>query len=129
MTDPIADMLSRIRNATLSRKERVAMPTSRLKEEIARVLKEEGYIQDYTVSEDSFKELSVTLRYTPSRIPVIHAIKRVSKPGGRMYVDRASIPIVQQNMGIAILSTSRGVMSNREAREKRVGGEVLCYVS
>ncbi|MEK7122946.1 MAG: 30S ribosomal protein S8 [Patescibacteria group bacterium] len=129
MTDPIADMLSRIRNATTVRKERVVMPTSRLKEEIARVLKEEGYIQDYAVSEGPMKELSVLLRYTPSRIPVIHTIKRVSKPGGRMYVDRASIPVVQQNMGIAILSTSRGVMSNHAAREKGVGGEVLCYVS
>ena len=129
MTDPIADMLSRIRNATLVSKERVAMPTSRMKEEIARVLKEEGYIHDFSVSEGPRRELEIVLRYTPSRIPIIHSIRRASKPGGRLYVDRASIPVVQQNMGVAILSTSRGVMSNHAAREQGVGGEVLCYIS
>lgn len=129
MTDPIADMLSRIRNASLVSKEQVAMPVSRLKGDIARVLKDEGYIQDFTVTEGPRSELVIHLQYTRNRIPAIHSVKRVSKPGGRTYVNTESIPIVQQNMGIAILSTSKGVMSNRQARQQRVGGEVLCYVS
>lgn len=129
MTDPIADMLSRIRNATAVRKERVSMPLSRIKVEIARVLKNEGYIQDFAVGEGTRPELEIHLHYTQDRIPAIHILKRVSKPGGRMYVRTESIPIVQQNMGIAILSTSKGVMSNREAHKQRIGGEVLCYVS
>lgn len=105
------------------------MPTSRMKAAIARVLKDEGYIHDFTVTDGPRAELVVRLRYTASRIPAIHSLRRVSKPGGRTYVNVETIPTVQQNMGIAILSTSQGVMSNREAREKRVGGEVLCYVS
>lgn len=129
MTDPIADMLSRIRNATQVRKERVSMPSSRIKTEIARVLKNEGYIQDFAIGEGTRPELEIHLHYTKDRIPAIHMLKRVSKPGGRMYVRTESIPIVQQNMGIAILSTSKGVMSNREAHKQRIGGEVLCYVS
>lgn len=105
------------------------MPSSRMKVEIARVLKEEGYIYDFSVSDGSRPELSLTLQYTAHNIPAIHSLKRVSKPGVRMYVNTDTIPVVQQNMGIAILSTSKGVMSNRVAREQRVGGEVLCYVS
>lgn len=129
MTDPIADMLSRIRNATLVHKEGVSMPSSRMKAAIARVLKDEGYIQDFSVTVPPRAELMIRLRYTSNRIPAIHSLRRVSKPGVRAYVNAQTIPTVQQNMGIAILSTSHGVMSNREAREKRVGGEVLCYVS
>ena len=129
MTDPIADMLSRIRNASRVKKARVSMPPSRIKAAIAAVLKNEGYIEDTMVTEGPRSELVITLRYTSKALPAIHSLKRVSKPGGRKYVNTAEIPVVQQNMGIAILSTSRGVMSNREAREKRVGGEVLCYVT
>ena len=129
MTDPIADMMSRIRNATLVHKERVAMPTSRLKVAVAAVLKEEGYIEDYSVTQAPKGELSLTLRYTANRIPAIHSLKRVSKPGNRMYADTTSLPVVQQNMGIAILSTSKGVMSNRAARAQRIGGEILMFVS
>lgn len=122
-------MLSRIRNATAVRKEWVSMPASRIKAEVARVLKDEGYIQDFAVSEETRPSLEIRLRYTKERVPAIHMLKRVSKPGGRMYVNSESIPVVQQNMGIAILSTSKGVMSNREARKQRVGGEVLAYIS
>lgn len=129
MTDPIADMLSRIRNATRVRKERVSMPTSRLKTEIARVLKEEGYIRDVAITEGGRPELVLTLQYTDTNISAIHSLRRVSKPGSRTYVNAENIPVVQQNRGIAILSTSKGVMSNRIAREQRVGGEVLCTIS
>ncbi len=129
MTDPIADMLSRIRNASRVKKERVSMPSSRMKVEIARVLKEEAYIKDYTVLPGVPSELTLVLEYTRDNIPAIHSLKRISKPGSRSYAQVEELPVVLQNMGIAILSTSRGVMTNRQAKKSRVGGEVLCYVS
>lgn len=129
MTDPIADMISRVRNASIVHKERVTMPSSRLKAAIAGVLKEEGYIEDYSVTDGARGELSITLRYTANRIPAIHSLRRMSKPGSRSYANTESLPVVQQNMGIAILSTSKGVMSNRAARHIRIGGEVLMFVS
>lgn len=130
MTDPIADMLSRIRNATRVRKERVAMPSSRLKKEIAQVLKDEGYIRNFTITPGTPREeLALDLSYTSDRISAISLIKRVSKPGCRMYVKVDTMPVVAQHAGIAILSTSHGVMSNRKAKKMRLGGEVICYVS
>ncbi len=130
MTDPIADMLSRIRNASRVRKERVAMPLSRLKKEVAQVLKNEGYIRDFQITEASpCSELAIDLQYTANRIPAINVLKRVSKPGCRIYVKADSMPVVLQHMGIAILSTSKGVMSNKQAKKMRLGGEVLCTIS
>lgn len=129
MTDPIADMLSRIRNASRVHKERVSMPSSRMKQEIARVLKEEGYIQDYSVVPGVPAELTITLHYTSDRIPAIQVLQRVSKPGCRIYAKTDNLPVILQNTGMAILSTSKGVMSNRQARRNKLGGEVLCSVS
>lgn len=130
MTDPIADMLSRIRNAARVRKERVAMPTSRIKKEIAQVLKNEGYIRDFKITDASPRpELSLDLQYTTDRISAITILKRASKPGCRMYVKADAMPVVLQHMGIAIISTSKGVMSNKQAKKLRLGGEVLCYIS
>ena len=130
MTDPIADMLSRIRNASRVHKEHVAMPLSRLKKEIAQVLKEEGYIRDFHIVEGSpCSELAIDLQYTTDRVPAINVLKRVSKPGCRSYVKADAMPVVLQHMGIAILSTSKGVMSNRKAKKLRLGGEVMCYIS
>lgn len=129
MTDPIADMLSRIRNASRVHKERVSMPSSRMKQEIARVLKEEGYILDYSVVPGVPAELTLVLNYTQDRIPAIQTLQRVSKPGCRIYAKTDKIPVILQNMGVAILSTSKGVMTNRQARRSKLGGEVLCSVS
>ncbi len=129
MTDPIADMLSRIRNASRVHKERVSMPSSRMKQEIARVLKEEGYIKDYSVVPGVPAELTITLHYTGDRIPAIQTVQRVSKPGSRIYAKTDALPVVLGNMGIAIVSTSKGVMTNRQARHNKLGGEVLCSVS
>lgn len=130
MTDPIADMLSRIRNAARVRKERVVMPSSRLKREIAQVLKNEGYIRDFQVIEGSpCSELTIDLQYTTDRISAISVLKRVSKPGCRIYVKADNLPVVLQHMGIAVLSTSKGVMSNRQAKKLRLGGEVLMHIS
>jgi len=129
MTDPIADMLSRIRNASRVHKERVSMPSSRMKQEIARVLKEEGYIKDYSIVPGVPAELTVSLHYTSDRIPAIQTLQRVSKPGCRIYAKTDSLPVILQNMGMAIISTSKGVMSNRQARRSKLGGEVLCSVS
>ncbi len=129
MTDPIADMLTRIRNAHAVSKASVSMPFSRLKKEIARVLKNEGYISDFAVvQEGGFDVLKVQLRYI-GKIPAIRSLKRVSKPGCRIYAASGDLPSVLNNVGIAIVSTSRGVMTNKQARIDRVGGEVLCEVS
>jgi small subunit ribosomal protein S8 len=130
MTDPIADMLSRIRNAARVGKERVTMPSSRLKHEIAKVLKDEGYVRDFHLVEQAPRaELVIELQYTSDRIPAITLLKRVSKPGCRTYVKADTMPVVRQHMGIAILSTSHGVMSNKQAKKMRLGGEVLMFVS
>jgi small subunit ribosomal protein S8 len=129
MTDPIADMLTRIRNACQSKHRRVDMPMSRMKTEIARILKESNFIQDYsTVESDGGKRLlRVKLKYAGDQ-PVIRELKRMSSPGLRHYVDVQSIPRVRNGLGIAILSTSKGLMSDREARQSRTGGELLAVV-
>jgi small subunit ribosomal protein S8 len=129
MTDPIADMLTRIRNASMARHERAEMPHSRLKEHVAGVLKAEGYLDDVRVSEGAEpKTLTVVLRYGRDRQSAIDGIRRVSSPGRRVYVRHDRIDRVCSGMGISILSTSRGVMTDREARRQRVGGELLCEV-
>jgi small subunit ribosomal protein S8 len=129
MTDPIADMLVRIRNAQLVGHTEVAMPASKLKASIAQVLKQEGYIEDFAVRENGAKaELRIGLKYYAGR-PVIERLERVSKPGLRVYKGRDDIPRVMNGLGVAILSTSRGVMTDRKARADGVGGEVLCIVA
>ncbi len=129
VTDPIADMLTRVRNASSARHEQVEMPASKLKVEIARILQEEGYIRSYRVgSEGKQGSLRVVLKYTPSGEPVISALRRVSKPGARKYVSKDSLPRVLSGLGMAILTTSKGVMTDRKARQLGVGGEVICYV-
>ena len=129
MTDPIADMLVRIRNAQLVGHAEVSMPASKLKASIAQVLKQEGYIEDFAVREDGAKaELRIGLKYYAGR-PVIERLERVSKPGLRVYKRRDDIPRVMNGLGVAILSTSRGVMTDRKARADGVGGEVLCIVA
>jgi small subunit ribosomal protein S8 len=129
MTDPISDMLTRIRNGQKARKVSVSMPASKAKEAVARVLKEEGYIADYTVAGDgATKELSVELKYFEGA-PVIERIQRASRPGLRIYRGKEDLPQVLGGLGVAIVSTSAGVMSDREARKKGIGGEVICIVS
>jgi small subunit ribosomal protein S8 len=129
MTDPIADMLTRIRNASLARHDRADMPHSRLKEHVAGVMKAEGYLDDVRVSEGELqKTLTVVLRYGRDKQAVIDGVKRVSTPGRRVYVRHDRIGKVCSGMGISILSTSRGVMTDREARKQRVGGELLCEI-
>lgn len=130
-SDPIADMLTRIRNSLMSAQPEVKIPRSNIKVEIARILKEEGYIEDYSVDEAFPPTITVKLKYygpRRSRIPVITSIDRVSKPGRRIYVAKDEIPWVLSGMGIAILTTSQGVMTDQQARRKGVGGEVLCFV-
>ena len=129
MTDPIADMLSRIRNGSLARHDRVEMPHSRLKEHVAGVMKSEGYIDDVRVSEgEEPKMLMLVMRYGRDRQAAIDGLRRVSTPGRRVYVRHDRIDRVCSGMGISILSTSRGVMTDREARKQRVGGELLCEI-
>ena len=129
MSDPIADMLTRIRNAQIVEKPAVAMPSSKLKIAIAQVLKDEGYIEDYRVrSEGGKSELEIGLKYYAGR-PVIERIERVSRPGLRVYRGRDSMPQVMNGLGVAIVTTPRGVMTDRKARQTGVGGEVLCYVA
>jgi small subunit ribosomal protein S8 len=131
LTDPVADMLARIRNANKALHERVEMPSSRLKAEIARILKEEGYIQDYRVEhvEDTpYDTLVIELKYGRSRERVISDLKRVSKPGRRVYARKDRLPRVLGGMGTAILSTSNGLITSRAAEEQGVGGEVVCFV-
>ncbi len=129
MTDPIADMLTRIRNGALARHETVTMPHSKLKEHVAGVLKSAGYLDDARVSEeDGPKVLVLVLRYGRDKTSAIDGLRRVSTPGRRVYVRHDRIARVCSGMGISILSTSRGVMTDREARKQRVGGELLCEV-
>ncbi|HEY7017139.1 MAG TPA: 30S ribosomal protein S8 [Gaiellaceae bacterium] len=130
-TDPIADMLTRIRNANQALHERAEMPTSRLKSEIARILKEEGYIQDFRVEHEDdtpYDTLVIELKYGRSRERVITDLKRVSKPGRRVYARKDRLPRVLGGMGTAILSTSNGLITSRAAEEQGVGGEVVCFV-
>jgi small subunit ribosomal protein S8 len=130
MSDPIADMLTRIRNAQMAEKAVVAMPASKLKTAIAAVLKEEGYVEDYAVKAQAGNKatLEIALKYYAGR-PVIERIDRVSKPGLRIYKGSEDIPKVMNGLGIAIVSTPKGVMTDRKARATRVGGEVLCVVA
>jgi small subunit ribosomal protein S8 len=129
ITDPIADMLTRIRNANAAGHDQVSIPASKMKVEIARILKREGFIQDYRLVEDDPRGfLRVTLRYGPRKERVLLGIRRVSRPGLRIYTRRREVPRVRGGLGLAILSTSRGIMTDREARQAGVGGEVLCYV-
>ena len=129
MTDPIADMLTRIRNAALARHDRTDMPHSHLKEHIARVLKGEGFIDDVRVSEaEGPRMLTLVLRYGRDRQSAIDGLRRISSPGRRVYVRHDRIPRVRSGMGVSILSTSRGVMTDKDARKNKVGGELLCEV-
>jgi small subunit ribosomal protein S8 len=129
LTDPIADMLARIRNANKALHDTVEMPTSRAKVEIARLLKEEGYVRDFRVEDgESFKTLVIELKYGRNRERIITDLKRISKPGRRVYARKDRLPRVLGGMGTAILSTSSGVMTSRTAEQKGVGGEVICFV-
>ncbi|SFH46612.1 SSU ribosomal protein S8P [Nitrosospira sp. Nsp14] len=129
MSDPIADMLTRIRNAQLSEKTSVAMPASKLKAAIAQVLKDEGYVEDFVVHQSNGKPvLDISLKYYAGR-PVIEKIERVSRPGLRIYKASDKLPNVMNGLGVAIVSTSKGVMTERKARASGVGGEVLCIVA
>ncbi|NIS62255.1 MAG: 30S ribosomal protein S8 [Proteobacteria bacterium] len=129
MTDPLADMLTRIRNASSARHDKVDIPASRLKEAIAKILKEEGYIKNYKVIVDERKHttLRIFLKYDPDRRGIIN-LKRVSKPSRRVYVGKDEIPSVLKGLGISILSTPKGILTDKEARRVNVGGEVLCYI-
>ncbi len=128
MTDPIADMLSRIRNAALARHDRTDIPHSKLKVHIAEILKQEGYISDYRADEALHGQLTVFLKYGRDRVSAISGIRRKSRPGRRVYVAHTNIPKVHNGLGISILSTSHGVMTDRSARDKRLGGELVCEV-
>ena len=127
MTDPVSDMLTRIRNAALARHERTLIPASQLKKHIAEILKSEGFIADVRQEEDP-RSLTIVLKYGRDRTSAIDGIRRISRPGRRVYVRHDHIPRVLSGMGVAILSTSRGVMSDKEARRQKVGGELLCEV-
>ena len=128
MTDPISDMLTRIRNGQAARKTSVTMPTSKMKVAVAKVLKDEGYIADYSVSSENKATLTVTLKYFEGKA-VIESLKRVSRPGLRIYKQTDELPKVNGGLGVAIISTSRGLMTDRAARKAGHGGEVLCYVA
>ena len=128
MTDPIADMLTRIRNGVQARHEVVEVPANKEKIEIAKILKEEAFITDYNVEGDVKKTINVTLKYGPNNEKVINGIRRVSKPGLRAYAKVDEVPRVLNGLGIAIISTSHGLMTDKEARAKHVGGEVIAYV-
>ena len=131
MTDPIADMLTRIRNANVAMHDTVRMPSSKLKESLASVLVKEGYIAGFEVTTDASRPgrvLEVRMKYSPERRRTISGIRRISKPGLRVYTAADKLPRVLGGLGVAVLSTSQGLMTDREARRRRVGGEVLCYV-
>ena len=131
MTDPVADMLTRIRNANVAMHDEVRMPTSKIKEAIAELLVKEGYIGGVEIADNPdrpYKSLVIELKYSPDRERVLSGVKRVSKPGLRVYSKSSDIPRVLGGLGIAVLSTSHGLMTDREARKRKVGGEVLCYV-
>lgn len=129
ITDPIADMLTRIRNANMVSHASVEMPSSKLKVQLAKLLKEEGFITDYTEKEvGKFKVLEITLKYDAKNKPVISKLERISKPGLRSYSKAKTLPKVLGGMGIAIVSTSKGLLTDRKARKENIGGEVLCYI-
>ena len=129
VTDPIADMLTRIRNANAMKYKQVSMPTSKVKSEIARILKDEGFIEDYKLeTNNKEKTLVLTLKYTNKKERVITGLKRISKPGLRVYTKSDDVPKVLNGFGIAIISTSKGIMADKEARKESLGGEVLAYI-
>ncbi|MBA4371477.1 MAG: 30S ribosomal protein S8 [Thermodesulfovibrio sp.] len=129
LTDPIADMLTRIRNAAMIKAEKVDVPASRLKLEIAKILKEEGFIRAYKILKDKKQGiLRITLKYTVDNAPIISGIKRISKPGRRVYAGKDEIPSVMGGVGVSILSTSRGIFVDKTCKREKVGGEILCYV-
>jgi len=129
MTDPVADMLTRIRNANLALHERVAMPASKLKEEIAKILASEGYIVGYEVkASGTRKTLDIELKYTSDRARVIEGLKRISTPGRRIYAGADALPRVNGGLGVVVVSTSQGLLPDREARRRRLGGEIVCEV-
>lgn len=129
LTDPVSDMLTRIRNANMALHEQVSMPSSKLKEEIARILASEGYIDGYEVkASGTHKTLEVKLRYASNRRRVIEGLRRVSRPGKRVYTAATDLPRVNGGLGVAVVSTSQGLLPDREARRRRLGGEVLCEV-
>ena len=129
VTDTIADMLTRIRNANQMRYQEVSVPASNIKKEIARILKEEGFIKDYKVEDDSTQgTIVLTLKYTDKKERVINGLKRISKPGLRVSVEKDEVPKVLNGLGIAIISTSKGIMTDKEARKENIGGEVLAYI-
>jgi small subunit ribosomal protein S8 len=128
MTDPIADMLTRLRNATTAGKDDVVMPSSKLKEQIALILEREGYVEGVKVEGDVKRTLTMVLKYGPQREKTISGVKRVSKPGRRVYAANGKVPRVQGGLGLAIISTSAGLLTDRQAKKKGVGGEVLAYV-
>ncbi len=131
MTDPIADMLTRIRNANVAMHDEVSMPSSKRKLALAEVLKREGYITSYAEkdnTERTGRTLTIEMKYSPERDRVIRGLRRISKPGLRIYRKRDEIPRVQGGLGVAVVSTNKGLMSDREARRNRMGGEILCYV-
>lgn len=130
VTDPIADFLTRIRNANMAKHKLLEVPSSKMKLEIARILFEKGYIANYKLEESEKPTLKIALKYHPAtKLPAIHSIVRVSKPGLRKYADTENLPRVMNGLGIAILSTSKGLMTDKEARKENVGGEVICYIS
>ncbi len=129
VTDPIADMLTRIRNANLALQEQVKMPSSKIKEEIAKVLAAEGYVAGFEVGPaDPGKELTVSLSYTEDRQRVLQGLKRISKPGRRRYAGASDVPRVQGGLGVTIVSTSQGLLVDRECRRRKLGGEIICEV-
>ena len=131
MTDPIADMLTRVRNANVAMHDEVKMPSSKKKEALAALLKKEGYIEDFSVAENGDRpgsSLTVTMKYSPERARTISGLRRVSKPGLRVYSAANEVPRVLGGLGVAVVSTSQGLMTDREARKRNVGGEVLCFV-
>lgn len=129
MTDPIADMLTRIRNAQAVSKARVEMPYSKVKHNLATILKEEGYLEDVRKTEDANKPvLVVMLKYDPEGVSVIRSVQRISKPGRRVYARNTELPYILNNIGIAIISTSHGLMTNKKARKEKLGGEVICEI-
>ena len=129
MTDPIADMLTRIRNAQAVSKARVEMPYSKVKHNLATILKEEGYLEDVRKTEDANKPvLVVMLKYNPEGVSVIRSVQRISKPGRRVYARNTELPYILNNIGIAVISTSHGLMTNKKARKEKLGGEVICEI-
>jgi small subunit ribosomal protein S8 len=128
MTDPIADMLTRIRNAQTAKHDSVAIPGSRIKGEIARILKSEGFIRDFELPKQEERDIKIQLRYSGKKEPVVTGIKRISKPGLRVYVKSKDMPRILGGLGVAIVSTPQGVMTASEAKRANVGGEILCYI-